>query len=135
MGKRNGAITFREIYENGVLKEGISYDSNGREYSYSKSEVHASYEGGRDGWAAFLARKLKYPQTAINKDIEGYVHLKFIVNKDGSVSDIEVQKGIGYGCDKEAIRVLKKSKNWQPAVIRGQTVKSLMTMRIAFILR
>ena len=67
--------------------------------------------------------------------IEGAVFLSFIVDQQGSISDIEVSRGIGGGCDEEAIRVLESSPKWAPGRQRGRPVKSRMQIRIVFRLK
>lgn len=88
------------------------------------------------GYPAFyrghVKDNLKYPEQAIKEGIEGRVALQFIVSKDGSVSNVKVTQGIGAGCDEEAVRILKQSPKWQPAVHQGKPVKSKATIFISF---
>ncbi|MGW8121297.1 energy transducer TonB [Roseivirga echinicomitans] len=85
-----------------------------------------------NGWNKFLNENLKYPRQAQRMGIEGSVDLSFVVAADGSLSDIEVTRGIGGGCDEEAIRVLKSSPKWIPGKQRGVAVKSRMAIRVKF---
>lgn len=64
--------------------------------------------------------------------ISGRVYVQFIVEKDGSISNIEVVKGIGGGCDEEAVRVLGNAPAWKPGKQRGRPVKVKMTIPIFF---
>lgn len=98
-------------------------------------EENASFPGGNKAWAKFLNKNLKYPKMAKRMGIEGRVYLSFIVDKDGQISDIEVLRGIGGGCNEEAIRVLKASPNWNPGRQRGNAVKSRFQFFITFKLR
>jgi protein TonB len=88
------------------------------------------------GYPAFyrghVKDNLKYPEQAIKEGIEGRVALQFIVSKDGSVSNVKVTQGIGAGCDEEAVRILKQSPKWQPAIHQGKPVKSKATIFISF---
>lgn len=95
-------------------------------------EEQASFPGGQAAWNKFLKKNLEYPRQAKRMGIEGAVYLSFIVNKQGAISDIEVMRGIGGGCDEEAVRVLKESPNWNPGKQRGNPVKSRMQFRIVF---
>lgn len=98
-------------------------------------EDEASFPGGSDAWVKFLRRNIKYPRLAKRSNIEGKVFLSFYVDADGMISDIKVIRGIGAGCDEEAIRVLKKSPRWNPGRQRGNPVKSPMSLFIHFVLK
>jgi periplasmic protein TonB len=67
-------------------------------------------------------------------DIEGRVFVQFIVEKDGTMTDVQAIKGIGGGCDEEAIRVVATSPKWKPAKQRGKAVRQRMILPITFIL-
>lgn len=98
-------------------------------------EESATFPGGMAEWNKFLRKNLKYPRQATRMGIEGAVFLSFIVDKQGQMSDIQVIRGIGGGCDEEAIRVLKSSPKWSPGKQRGRAVKSRMQLRIVFRLK
>ena len=82
----------------------------------------------------YLAKEIQYPAMAQDAGIEGKVYVGFIVEKDGSLSNIRVFRGIGGGCDEEAVRVLKASPKWTPGKQRGKAVRQKMTIPIAFVL-
>ena len=98
-------------------------------------EEPASFPGGFSEWGKFLQDNMKYPKMAKRLRIEGKVQLSFIVAADGSISDIEVLRSIGGGCDEEAKRVLEMSPKWNPGLQRGNPVKSRMSIFIHFVLR
>lgn len=98
-------------------------------------EEQASFPGGNEAWMKFLSKNLEYPRQAKRMGIEGAVFLSFIVDQQGSISDIQVIRGIGGGCDEEAVRVLKESPKWNPGKQRGRPVKSRMQFRIVFKLK
>jgi TonB family protein len=81
-----------------------------------------------------LSMQIKYPEQARKMGVEGKVFIEFVVNADGSLSDFVVLKGIGAGCDAEAIRVISQSKNWNPGKQRGQAVKQRMVLPVIFAL-
>ena len=91
--------------------------------SIPKVEIESEFPGGIQGWNRFLSSTLVYPKKAIKKNIQGQVVARFIVEKDGSLSDIEIVSG-----PKElwpaVLDVLKQSPNWKPAVQNGKKVKS-----------
>lgn len=88
--------------------------------------------GGMDGLTRHLIENLNYPDQAKRLGVEGMVMVKFIVRKDGSIDDVEVLKGIGAGCDAEAVRVVKEFSNWTPGVQRGRKVDVYMRLPINF---
>ena len=98
-------------------------------------EDEAEFPGGAKAWGKFLKKNFRYPRQAQRMGIEGKVFLSFVVDKDGAISDIAVARGIGGGCDEEAIRVLSKSPKWKPGRQRGVAVKSRMAIQIAFQLK
>jgi protein TonB len=88
--------------------------------------------GGAAGWNKFLQKNLKYPAEAIDKNISGRVLVSFVVEKDGHLSSIMVDRGAGFGMDEEALRVLKLSKAWKPGYQNGQPVRVKYTIPIRF---
>ena len=90
--------------------------------------------GGMNAFYAYLSSNLKYPVQARHLNISGRVYVQFVVEKDGSFSSVEVLKGIGGGCDEEAVRVLKNAPAWKPGKQRGRPVKVRMTIPIFFTL-
>lgn len=95
-------------------------------------EEDASFEGGLANFFKFVSKNLDYPRQAKRMGIEGKVIMSFIVNKDGSIVDVKVLRGIGGGCDEEAIRVLQESPKWKPGKQRGRAVRQKMTLPIIF---
>lgn len=89
-------------------------------------------EGGYPGFYKFVRENLKYPEQALKEGVEGRVSLQFVVSKDGVVSNIKVIQGIGAGCDEEAMRIVKSSPKWQPAVHKGKNVTSKASTPIIF---
>ena len=83
----------------------------------------------------FLAQHVRYPSEARQRKISGTVYVQFVVDKNGEVSNIEVLKGVGGGCTEEAIRVVKKMKNWCPGTQRGIPVSVRYKLPIRFTLK
>lgn len=81
---------------------------------------------------AYFGKNIRYPQKAINAEIEGKVFVTFVVTSDGSVDDVKLLKGIGYGCDEEALRVVKAMPQWTPGKNGGRAVKVRMNIPIIF---
>ena len=97
-------------------------------------EDNASFPGGVDARMKYLRENLKYPKMAIESGIQGTVYLKFVVEKDGSITNVKVLRGIGGGCDEEAMRVVKNMPKWNPAKQRGKPVRVQFNMPIKFVL-
>ena len=95
-------------------------------------EESASFPGGIKAFYEFLGKNMKYPRQAQRMGIEGRVYVQFVVERDGSLTDIVVVKGIGAGCDEEAIRVLKNSPKWKPGKQRGKPVRQKMVQPVSF---
>lgn len=102
---------------------------------YSVAEFSASPIGGLQAFYKATDALLKYPPAAKSKGIQGRVFLEFIINKDGSLSDIKVIKGIGGGCDEEAVRIVKASQamvKWRPGVQKRNRVRQRYSLPINF---
>ena len=95
----------------------------------------AAFPGGVHAFYTFLARNIKYPRLVKEKKAQGKVYLTFVVEKDGRLNDIKILRGIGYGCDEEAIRVMKTSPRWSPGRQHGKLVRQQYTVPIKFSLQ
>ncbi|MER0440331.1 TonB family protein [Emticicia sp. W12TSBA100-4] len=95
-------------------------------------EVQPSFMGGNSEMYKFLGKNLKYPSAAQRANIQGKVFLSFIVEKDGSITDIETMKGIGFGCDEEAMRVVKLMPKWIAGKQNGRNVRVKFTIPVFF---
>jgi TonB family protein len=81
---------------------------------------------------AYIRQNLQYPEGAQRAKIEGRVIVKFVVNEDGSISDATAVRGIGAGCDEEAVRVIRNMPRWKPGTQNGKPVKVYFTQPINF---
>jgi len=97
-------------------------------------EKYPEFPGGHNAFYKYIGRNLRYPMVAREQEISGRVIVRFIIEKNGSLSDIRIIRGIGGGCDEEAVRVLKNSPPWASGVQNGQKVRVAYTMPIAFLL-
>lgn len=93
------------------------------------------FMGGEDARIKFLHDNLKYPSVAAEMGITGKVTLQFVVEKDGTISKITVLRGIGGGCDEEAVRVAKLMPRWKPGRQNGRAVPVYFIMPIGFSLQ
>ena len=88
--------------------------------------------GGITGLTNYMIQNLKYPTAAKEAKVQGRVVISFIVTAEGKVKNVEVLRGIGSGCDEEAVRVISQSGTWTPAKKEGKTVASKMTLPVQF---
>ena len=95
-------------------------------------EKKADFPGGTAKLMDFLKKELNYPQVAIDNNIQGRVYVEFVVNKDGSIQDVKVARGVDPSLDNEAIRVVKKMPKWTPAEQRGKTCRSRFSLPVLF---
>jgi len=93
------------------------------------------YPGGVQALRNFLAATVKYPEEAVKKGIQGKVYVTFVVNKDGSVSDVKIARGVDPSLDTEALRVVKLLTNWKPGRQKGEDVRVSYTVPIKFALQ
>ena len=98
-------------------------------------EEMPSFPGGEEELFKYLGKSIKYPQMAADAGISGVVYVTFVVDKDGKVKDAKVLRGIGGGCDEEAIRVVKAMPPWKPGKQRGKAVKVQYNLPIRFTLK
>lgn len=99
---------------------------------FDVTEVQPNPPGGMTGWNEYLKTNLTYPSEAKSMGIEGTVIVVFVINTDGSVSDVEVLRGIGGGADEAAVQVVQNSPNWEPAKQKDRVVNSRMRLPVRF---
>ena len=88
--------------------------------------------GGTEAFFEWIQQNQKYPALALQRKIEGRVMMEFIVEKDGSLTEIKPIKRLGSGLDEEAIRLIKAAPKWEPAVYKGQPIKQKMVLPVVF---
>ena len=88
--------------------------------------------GGMKAFYEYVAKNLKYPQVARRNNIEGREYIEFVVEKDGSLTDVKILKGIGGGCDEEAVRIIQNAPKWIPGKQRARPVRVKMVLPILF---
>lgn len=128
----NGQIKRSDKYENGTFIKGNTFDEQGKEVDYYKYEIMAEYFGGVAELGKYIQNEVKYPVKARNNGIYGRVIVKFVVNTDGSISEVEVVKSVSKELDEEAIRVVSKMPNWKPGMRDGEKVRVFYNLPIKF---
>jgi periplasmic protein TonB len=95
-------------------------------------EESASPVGGINAFNAFISKNIVYPTPARRMGIEGKVFVEFVVERDGTITNVRALKGIGGGCDEEAVRVVSLAPKWVPGKQRGKAVRQKMVLPINF---
>jgi periplasmic protein TonB len=103
-----------------------------QEKTYDFLEQMPEYPGGNKALYEFLATNLQYPAEAVENNIEGTVYVKFFVDENGKVSSPVVLRGIGSGCDEEAIRIINLMPQWKPGVENGKPAAVWYTIPVKF---
>lgn len=98
-------------------------------------ESMPEFPGGDAARMKFLQENIKYPQLARESGIQGTVYVTFVVETNGKVTDVKVLRGIGGGCDEEAVRVIQSMPRWVPGKQRGKPVRVQFNMPIRFTLQ
>jgi len=99
---------------------------------YNVVDEMPKFPDGEQAMMKYLADNIKYPQGAKDEGIEGRVFVNFVVEKDGSINEVKVLRGIGGGCDEEAFRVISAMPKWKPGKHKGQLVRVHYTIPIFF---
>ena len=92
----------------------------------------AEPSGGKDAFEDYLEKSLKYPEQALENGVEGRVTIEFTVGTDGHLAGFQVLKGLGYGCDDEAIRLVREGPAWKPSRRNAQAVPEKVKLRLKF---
>lgn len=99
---------------------------------YNNIEIMPEFPGGFSELRNFLTSNVNYPESAKTNNIEGRTIISFVVEKDGSITDIEVLRGFDKDCDAEAVRVVSTMPKWKPGVKDGETVRCRFTLPFTF---
>lgn len=139
-----------EIEEEIEIDAEVSQDEVLEEYDFTPPEIEIEEEeiveaeifkvveempefpGGAAKMMEFIQKNIKYPMMARESDIQGRVFVNFVVEPDGSITNVTVMRGIGGGCDEEALRVVQSMPNWKPGKQRGSAVRCSFTVPIIF---
>lgn len=131
-GQKDEGIVAPPVEDAGKgVVEAPKKDEEDWDKTFTKVEIESEYPGGAAAWQRYLNRNLRYPQEAIDNEVQGAVVVQFIVDKEGNVSGVEAISG-PQELRGEAVRVIKKSGKWTPAVQNGRQVKSYKKQPIVF---
>jgi TonB family protein len=117
-----------------VLGAGLSLSTTvqAQETATTNVDEMPSPPGGMEGFTQYMIKNLTYPTAAREAGTQGMVVLTFVVTAEGKVEAVEVIRGIGKGCDEEAVRVITQSGTWTPAKKEGKAVATRMNLPVNF---
>jgi protein TonB len=137
-----------EIEEEIEIDAEVSQDEVLEEYDFTPPEIEEEeiveaeifkvveempeFPGGAAKMMEFIQKNIKYPMMARESDIQGRVFVNFVVEPDGTITNVTVMRGIGGGCDEEALRVVQSMPNWKPGKQRGSAIRCSFTVPIIF---
>ena len=127
----NAEVEQNEVIEEYVAPEVVEEEVVEQEIFQIVEEMPA-FPGGEAKLMEYVAKNIKYPQIARETGIQGRVFVGFVVEPDGSVSNVKVLRGIGGGCDEEAMRVVKSMPKWKPGKQRGKAVRVSYMLPVNF---
>jgi protein TonB len=133
LGRGNIIIESIDGAENGLVG-GTGIGNGDKVVDVASVDVYPEFPGGMEAWTKFIQKNLRYPPMAQEGGVQGKVFLSFVVEKDGMITDVKVLKGIGAGCDEEAMRVIKKSPRWRAGMQSNLPVRVRYQMPIAYMI-
>lgn len=128
----NGQPERVELLEDDELVEGLCYNDKGEAIAYIPYEEMPEFPGGEHGLKNYLSRTLRYPDNAQKRAIEGRVYVKFQIDTEGQVSNVEILRSVHPDLDKEALRVVNRMPDWKPGKRKGLPVRVSYTVPLAF---
>lgn len=105
-----------------------------KEKVYEEVDTEATFPGGASEMMRYIGNSVKYPEISMENGEQGKVFVQFVVNTNGTLSDIKVLRGVSKEIDNEAVRVVKNMPKWTPADVDGEKVRSYATLPINFVL-
>jgi TonB family protein len=127
------SITLIKTYKNGMLLTTDTVDPWGKKV-FTPVDIVPEFPGGIEAFVHFLAKNIRYPAVARKNGTQGNVFVSFVVDKDGTLTDLKVIRGIGDGCNEESLRVIKLSPPWKPGMQNNHPVRVAYSMPISFAL-
>lgn len=131
-GSPDADIVIVEPAGDGPKKDAAAIVDDRQVYDIAILEVPPTFPGGIEKFYQYLNKSIKYPPMAAENNIQGKVFVSFVVEKNGSLTDIKVIRSLGGGTDEEAVRVLKASRTWIPGIQNGKQVRVKYNSPISF---
>lgn len=130
---RNGKLRRQEDYAANKFIRGKCFNRDGIETDYSPCDTMPAFPGGKNALIAFISGKLQYPELPRSMGVQGTSYIRFLVGKDGLITNISIQRTSGCDeLDNEAIRVVKALPNWKPGILDEEVVSVYYTLPVIF---
>ncbi len=123
--------SYTEKYENGKFISGTRTFADNTKKEYLEMETRPFPKKGMQDFYSFIGKNFSYTKESTKNNIQGKIYLRFVIDKDGKITEPVILKGLGYGLDEEAIRVLLKYGNWTPGEQRGIKVRCTFSLPLA----
>lgn len=133
-GKLNDTLKYTSTYINGKLISGKSYSNSGKIYPFTKIWKLPEFDGGVYKFSIFLSKMIRYPSDAREKKVQGRVILRFIVNREGDLSDIAITRKVFPSMDAEAYNALMQSPKWIAGCFYGVKTDVVYSVPVSFTL-
>ena len=129
---QSGLYRRKDFYLNGKLVSGNCYTESQQDTTHFAFDVEATYYGGADSMQRWIQQNLVYPQEAIELNEQGRVYVSFIIEKDGSVSTVRIERGVSESIDQEVKRLIAAMPNWIPGEFDGYKTRTKMRLPLNF---
>ena len=131
----NGVIKRRDKYIEGKFVKGNCFNEKGKKVKYYKFEKMPEYKGGTDELYEYLRSNIKYPKDAREAAIQGTVLVRFVVEKDGNISNVTVDVSVHKLLDEEAVRVISGMPKWDPGMVNQEPIRCFFVIPVVFNLK
>ena len=128
----NGHLKREDNFVEGKSTNGKCFSQDGTEIAFFPYMIMPEYPGGESALLSYISRKLEYPVEMQRRGLQGKVNVRFVVNKSGEITEVEVIKSVSPEFDAEAIRVIKSMKKWKPGLLDGDRISVYYTIPITF---
>ena len=129
----NGVLKRHDIFKNGKLIKGTCYNDNGENITYYNFYIEPKFPGGDEGLGAYLAENLRYPKNSRTSSSIGKVIVSCNINEEGSIINATIVKGVNNILNEEALRVILKMPDWEPALKDGNPISSEINLPLIYI--
>jgi TonB family protein len=131
----SGKLKREELYKDGEQVYGKCYTEDGKESPFVAYREMPLYPGGEKAMLTYLGQNIRYPANSQRSGASGIVVVKFVVNKYGAIENLRLLKGVNDELNKEAMRVVRNMKAWQPATLEGEKISEEYVVPIKFSIR
>jgi len=130
-----GVIKRDEIYKDSIFVSGNCYNKKGKKVKFFSRDILPEYPGGEKAMIAFVRANLKYPKADMDSNIQGRVVVKFIVEADGSITNIDIAKGVDALIDEAAMDIVRQFPKFIPGTSDGKPIRVSFALPIVFALK